>query len=107
MVAHDCYDATASTTFLARFGPRTSERGNAVVGGASRVGKILVLGGSGMLGHKLFQLLGHRYADTWCTLRSRHDDLQWRTVPLFQTPRVLDGVDASHLDSLDRLLRDV
>ena len=75
--------------------------------GGSTVGKILVLGGGGMLGHKMFQVLGNRYANTWCTLRSRRDELPWRAVPLFQSSRVLDAVDFSDLDVLDKLLRDV
>lgn len=31
--------------------------------------KILVLGGEGMLGHKMFQTLRARYPDTVCTVR--------------------------------------
>jgi dTDP-4-dehydrorhamnose reductase len=78
-----------------------------VPSGANRVGRILVLGGGGMLGHKLFQVLGDRFPDTWCTLRSRRDETPWRTVPLFQSPRVLEAVDASDLASVDRLLREM
>jgi dTDP-4-dehydrorhamnose reductase len=78
-----------------------------VPSGVDRVGKILVLGGGGMLGHKMFQVLGDRYNDTWCTIRSRRTDAAWRAVSLLQSPRVLDSVDASDLNSVDKLLRDM
>ena len=37
--------------------------------GARLIPRVLVLGGGGMLGHKLFQRLRLAFADTYCTLR--------------------------------------
>lgn len=68
---------------------------------------ILVLGGGGMLGHKMFQVLGQRSEDVWCTLRSARDQPPWRDIPMFQTDRVLDKVDASRPDHLDAVLQDL
>jgi dTDP-4-dehydrorhamnose reductase len=78
-----------------------------VTGGANRDVKILILGGGGMLGHKMFQVLGHRFPDTWCTLREPREDSPLGQLPLFQAGRVLDGVDASNVEALERFVRDV
>ncbi len=75
--------------------------------GTGNVGKILVLGGGGLLGHKLFQVLGQRFPDTWCTLRTRRDEAPWHDVSLYRSSRVIDAVDATDFDSLESLLRDV
>ena len=48
--------------------------------------KVLVLGGGGMLGHKMFQVLGRRF-ETSCTLRHALD------IPLFANNTIV-GVDA-------------
>jgi dTDP-4-dehydrorhamnose reductase len=78
-----------------------------VSSGTGEVGKILVLGGGGLLGHKMFQILGNRFADTWCTLRSRRNEAPWHSVSLYQSPRVIDAVDASDFVALATLLREV
>jgi dTDP-4-dehydrorhamnose reductase len=78
-----------------------------VSSGTGSVGKILVLGGGGLLGHKLFQVLGQVFSDAWCTLRGRRNEAPWHGVPLYQSPRVIDAVDVTDLASLDTLLREV
>jgi dTDP-4-dehydrorhamnose reductase len=35
--------------------------------------RVLILGGTGMLGHKVFQFARDRFPETWCTIRSRLD----------------------------------
>jgi dTDP-4-dehydrorhamnose reductase len=69
--------------------------------------KILILGGGGMLGHKVFQTLQRRFPDVWCTIRAGRDQAPWQNIPLFQSDRVRDGIDASRVDQLDALLRDL
>jgi len=69
--------------------------------------KILILGGSGMLGHKLFQELGSR-AEVYATIREQPDALA--THPAFvgaDPARLLGGVDASSFDSLVRAVGQV
>ncbi len=78
-----------------------------MVGGVDRDRRILVLGGGGMLGHKMFQALGRRHVDTWCTLRGRRGDPRWQALHLFQSERIRDRVDAMDLSSLDGLLREL
>lgn len=53
--------------------------------------KVLILGGSGMLGHKLVQVLGEAF-DTYCTIR---DDAHLiERLGIVMRDRVLDGVSA-------------
>ena len=59
--------------------------------------KLLILGGAGMLGHKLWQT-AHDVTETWATVRDA------RTLPSempFQK-RLVSGVDAEHFDTVER-----
>lgn len=58
--------------------------------------RILVLGGEGMLGHKMFQVLGERFAGTLATIRGAVADPPYNRIPLFAADRVLE-----HLDVMD------
>lgn len=75
--------------------------------GGAREGAILVLGGGGLLGHKLFQVLGARYPGTWCTLRSSRTQAPWRDLALFDGEQVIDGLDVSDLNALEQVLREL
>lgn len=61
--------------------------------------RVLVLGGGGMLGHKAFQVLSGEF-DTWVTFRRFDEKL--RKTGLFPADRVIDGVDASDLATVQR-----
>ena len=69
--------------------------------------KILVLGGEGMLGHKMFQTLLARYPDTACTVRGSLDGPFYRRIDLFREGTVLEKVDAMDLSALGRTLRKI
>jgi|SRR5688572_15015821 len=56
--------------------------------------KVLILGGSGMLGHKLRQILSERF-DTWATFRGS---------PEVETPRTITGVSAENFASIENAL---
>ncbi len=62
--------------------------------------KILVLGGEGMLGHKMFQTLSSRYPDTACTVARPLGEPFFQRVDLFRKCRVIDKVDAMDLSAL-------
>jgi dTDP-4-dehydrorhamnose reductase len=66
---------------------------------------ILVLGGSGMLGHKIFQALQQQIPDTWCTVRDTSINSRLKTVDLFRD-NVIWGVDVTDWQALWRLLSD-
>jgi dTDP-4-dehydrorhamnose reductase len=59
--------------------------------------RVLILGGAGMLGHKIWQTLRERF-DTWVTLRAPLDD--YASLQLFDADRTLSGIDVTNLDSL-------
>lgn len=62
--------------------------------------RVLILGGAGMLGHKVFQVLSARY-ETWATFRGR--DGLWDRFPMYAgCPRTLPDVDAQNFASVVR-----
>src|SRR5579863_8948864 len=66
--------------------------------------EILVLGGMGMLGHKIFQRLRQRFPGTYCTIHvSRIDEVE-RKFRDFQNGRVVESFDATDFASLERFL---
>jgi dTDP-4-dehydrorhamnose reductase len=60
---------------------------------------VLILGGAGMLGHKVWQTLRARF-DTWTTLRSNLSE--FAALKLFDPERTIDGIDVANIDSLLR-----
>ncbi len=69
--------------------------------------KILVLGGEGMLGHKMFQTLRSRYTDVRCTVRGSLKEPFYQKISLFQQGDVVDRVDAMDFVAMQQLLRDL
>lgn len=61
--------------------------------------RILVLGGAGMLGHKMVQALGGRFADTRWTTRGPATE-----VPMLPADRAVPGVDVMDWAALEALL---
>ena len=66
--------------------------------------RILVLGGEGMLGHKMFQLLGQRFGDVHCTIYGAKTEPLYSRTGLYGGGAVLERVDASKLEALRELL---
>lgn len=67
--------------------------------------RVLVLGGEGMLGHKMVQTLAARFPDTWCTLRGRKDAPWLACVAELRTERVIENVDAMDVAAIEALLQ--
>jgi len=63
---------------------------------------VLILGGSGMLGHKLWQTLSPRF-DTYATFRG--SSAAYERFGLFAPDRSIGGVHAEELDSVIRAMR--
>lgn len=63
--------------------------------------RILVLGGAGMLGHKLWQLYRDRF-DTYVTVRSSLRS--YARDGLFDSARTIEGVDANDFDAITRAI---
>jgi dTDP-4-dehydrorhamnose reductase len=66
--------------------------------------KALILGGEGMLGHKMFQILRARYPDTRCTIFGSLSEPFYRRIDLFQKEAVLERVNAMDLPALGQTL---
>jgi dTDP-4-dehydrorhamnose reductase len=66
--------------------------------------RVLILGGAGMLGHKLYQSYRGRF-DTFATVRSNYR--HYARYELFDPQRLLGGVDAENFDSLVRAMAEV
>ena len=63
--------------------------------------RVLILGGSGMLGHKLSQVYRNRF-DTWATVRSSYQ--AYARYGFFDSKRSLSGVDAFNSDTVVQAL---
>ena len=66
--------------------------------------RVLILGGSGMLGHKLWQVCNNRF-DTWTTVRAGYR--AYAKYDLFDPQRLLCGIDAFNFDTVVRVLATV
>ena len=67
--------------------------------------KILVLGGEGMLGQKMYQTLLSRYPDTSCTVARPLGEPFYQRIDLFHQGRVIDKVDAMDFPFLHEILK--
>ena len=67
--------------------------------------KIVVLGGRGMLGHKLFHTLLETYPDTICTVSGRLDRERYQSIGLFRRGDVIENLDAMKTDAVKDVLR--
>jgi dTDP-4-dehydrorhamnose reductase len=63
--------------------------------------RLLILGGGGMLGHKLWQVCRSRF-DTWVTVRGGAS--AYRRYGIFDEARLIPGVDAGDFDSVIRAM---
>lgn len=61
--------------------------------------RVLILGGGGMLGHKLWQVCRSRF-DTWVTVRGSH--LDYAPYKVFEPARIVDGVDVFQFETVER-----
>lgn len=67
--------------------------------------RILILGGGGTLGHKLWQVLPGKFPDTFVTIRKPR--AFYAKCGLFDGPNALDGVDLRDFARLNALLEEV
>jgi dTDP-4-dehydrorhamnose reductase len=66
--------------------------------------QILIVGGAGMLGHKLFQHFRASHPDTACTIRGTVASSALSHIDLFQHGGVIEGIDGSDASALQTLL---
>jgi len=68
------------------------------------IARIMVLGGAGMLGHKMFQVLGERFDRVFCTVREDVRKPPFEQVELLQGNNVVSGVDVTDFPALEAIL---
>ncbi|HEY8560609.1 MAG TPA: SDR family oxidoreductase [Pyrinomonadaceae bacterium] len=66
--------------------------------------KILVIGASGMLGHKLVQCWRGKF-DVWATLRGGHDS--YARFGIFESKKIVEEVDAEDFETVARAIEKV
>ncbi|MBX3119937.1 MAG: SDR family oxidoreductase [Fimbriimonadaceae bacterium] len=66
--------------------------------------RVLVLGATGMLGHKVVQTLSPCF-EAWATCRKPYSALV--SYDIFDQERLITGLDAASLDDVDRVIEDV
>jgi dTDP-4-dehydrorhamnose reductase len=64
----------------------------------------MVLGGAGMLGHKMFQVLRERFAGAFCTIREDIRKAPFDRIELLQGNDVIPCVDVTDFAALDAIL---
>lgn len=67
---------------------------------------IIILGGEGMLGHKMVQTLALRYPDVACTTFGSLAEPPLSKIEFYRQVRVYEGVDAMNLAALEALVRE-
>lgn len=67
--------------------------------------RVLVLGGEGMLGHKMVQILTRRFPDIFCTFVGCPPGPRCQFAELYRGVQVLGDVDAMDLESLGSLVK--
>jgi dTDP-4-dehydrorhamnose reductase len=65
---------------------------------------IFILGGTGMLGHKLFQHLLPRFPGTICSMRQHASDAPYSRIAMYQGPQVVEEIDVFDFNKLSHLL---
>ncbi|MGC2239018.1 MAG: SDR family oxidoreductase, partial [Pyrinomonadaceae bacterium] len=65
--------------------------------------KILVLGGNGMLGHKLVQAWKDKF-DVWATLRKKFED--YKNLNIFEKDKLFENITAENHENIEKIIRD-
>lgn len=64
--------------------------------------KILILGGNGMIGHKMYQVLSKFYVDTWVLFKKKKDQVE--SYEIFNKDKIVDNFDLIQFDKLNEVL---
>lgn len=69
------------------------------------IANIVVLGGAGMLGHKMFQILRAHFNGVFATVREDLSQPPFHRIGLLQGADVVEGVDVSRFEALESVLQ--
>ena len=66
--------------------------------------RVFIIGGSGMLGHKLVQILGQKF-DVWTTVRA---DLEsYKKYPIYRYEKTIEDVNVENIISVERAIEKI
>ncbi len=68
---------------------------------------VMILGATGMLGHKIYQYFLPRFPGTICTMLGRVADAPYCRIPIFQGPQVIEGLNVFEFNKLSQLLLNI
>lgn len=66
--------------------------------------RVLILGGTGMLGHKAYQIISQEF-DTWVTFRRYNSN--FNKLGIFHESKIIDGVDAFSFNTVESAIKSV
>ena len=69
--------------------------------------KLLILGASSMQGHKMFQMLGEIYPETYGTISGGIAAEPLKRIPFFQTDKVIPDVNPMDFQCLEGIIKDI
>jgi dTDP-4-dehydrorhamnose reductase len=69
--------------------------------------KLLILGASSMQGHKMFQMLGKTFPETYGTIPGKVSAEPFNRIPFFQTDKVVPDVNPMDFQCLERMIKDL
>ena len=67
--------------------------------------RILILGGNGMIGHKMYKVLSNYHYDTWVTIKKNYQDLNCNY--LFKKEKVIDNFNLCDFNKLNNVLDNI
>lgn len=67
--------------------------------------RILILGGNGMIGHKMYQVISKEFDDVWVLLKKPLD--QVHSSEIFKTDKVIESFNLVHFDKLSKVLNNL
>ena len=66
--------------------------------------KLLIIGGTGMLGHKLFQLLSETFPETYATVRQDISKEPFKRISFIQSKKVFQDIDVLDVEALEKVV---
>jgi dTDP-4-dehydrorhamnose reductase len=64
--------------------------------------RIIILGGNGMIGHKIYQHISKEFSDTWVTLRNKLETYSFSHI--YDKQKIIDSIDLSDFQLLKNRL---
>ncbi len=69
--------------------------------------KLLILGASSMQGHKMFQMLGDVFPETYGTISGKASEYPLSRIPFFQTDKVIPEVNPMDFQGLENIIKQI